>query len=514
MAEPFLSLMILLKRNMVKSYLLAELKTKPASFWQKLGEKMVLSLFHFAVNSVPAYKKLLKEKKVDANEIKKIEDLNKLPLLDKNSYCKKYPFEELFPNRDLSQTTTFSATSGSTGEPFYFPRGEAQDWQYEHIAEIFMKNQWEIDKKRTLGIIGFGLGIWIGGIFTYKVLNRIAQKGYKISLIPVGPNKELFLKSLKKFGHFFDQVILMGYPPFIKDVIDEAKDYGINFKRYNIRILTATEGFSEEFREYLAKKTNLNSPVNDIINIYGTVELGTMAHETALANLIRKIACQKPRIFREIFAEANRTPTLAQYYPFLVYFEEVKGEVIGSGMGSSMPLLRYRFPDRGGVIGFEEMVAKLKKNKIDILREAKKAKIEKTILKLPFVYVYERSDLAAHSFGINIYPEYIRNIFHKKPLVNYLTGKFTMITKTDKKQNQFLEINVEEKKNKKMKRRLVEILRNFIVKSLVEKSTEYNYLYKNSPPQYQKRLLPRVVAWPYENQLHFTPGAKQKWTKK
>jgi phenylacetate-CoA ligase len=495
-------------------YSLEDLKTRPASFWERLGEKKVLSLFHLTAKTVPAYKKLLREKNITPNRIKNIEDFKKLPVIDKDSYCRKYPFEELFPNKDLSIITTFSATSGSTSEPFYFPRGEAEDRQYEYVAENFLKNQWEIDSKSTLGILGFGLGIWIGGIFTYKNFNKLAQKGYKISLIPVGPNKELFLKSLKKFGHLFDQVILMGYPPFIKDVIDEAQDYGINFKNYCLRILTAAEGFSEEFRSYLVQKAHLKNPMNDIINIYGTVELGTMAHETAFSNLIRKIACQKTKVFQKIFPEANRIPTLAQYYPWIIYFEEIKGEVIGSGSGSAIPLLRYRFPDKGGVISFNQMIVKLNSLGIDIFKEAKKMKLDKTILKLPFVYVYERSDFAVHTFGINIYPEYIRDVFRKKPLADYFTGKFTMISKNDRRQNQFLEINVELKKNKRIKKGLIQTLRDFIVNALIEKSTEYNYLYKNSPPVYQKRLLPKIVIWPYENPVYFPIGVKQKWTKK
>lgn len=493
--------------------ILRDLRVKPASFWEKLGEKMVLSLFHFARN-VPAYKKLLKEKMIDVNKIKNIEDFKKLPITDKSSYCKKYSFGDLFPNRDLSKITTFSATSGSTGEPFYFPRGEEQDWQYEYVAELFLKNQWEIDKKSTLGIVGFGLGIWIGGLFTYKVFNRLAQKGYKLSLIPTGPNKELFLTSLKKFGHIFDQVILMGYPPFVKDIIDEAKDYGINWKDYNIRILTAAEGFSEEFRNYLARKTLLKNPINDVINIYGTVELGTMAHETAFANLIRKIACQKPKVFQKIFPEANRVPTLAQYHPYIVYFEEINGEIVGSGTGCSIPLLRYRFSDRGGVIPFDKMITKFKEVGVDLFKEAKKAKIDKTILKLPFVYVYERSDLATSLFGILIYPEYIKSALPNKSLSNYLTGKFTMTTKIDKKQNQFLEINLELKKNKRRNDRLIKIIRDCVVKSLMKRSTEYNYLYKNSPPIYQKKLLPKIILWSHEHSLYFTPGIKQKWVKK
>lgn len=489
------------------------LKSKKASFWEKKGEEMALKLFRFVCQTVPAYRQFLKEKGVDSSKIKTIADFQELPVIDKESYLKKYPYLDLFPGRDLSKITTISATSGSTGVPFYFPRGEQEDRQYEYAAEVFLRNQFEIDKKRTLGVIGFGLGIWVGGIFTYKNLNKLAQKGYSLSLVPVGPNKELFLKSLQKFGRLFDQVILMGYPPFIKDVVDEAPDFGVNWRDYKIRILTAAEGFSEEFRDYLAEKTGLKNPLNDVINIYGTVELGTMAHETVFANLIRKIAVSRPAVFKKIFPEVNRQPTLAQYHPNFVRFEEVGREIVGTGYGSSIPLIRYRFPDIGGVIGFEEMITKLKEGGVDIFREARDQGIAGKILRLPFVYVYERSDSAATLLGILIYPEYIKAAFQGRFLTKAFTGKFTMTTKYDRRQNQFLEIHVELKKSVRPTATLKSAIQKAIIKSLVRGSTEYSYLYDGGEKQRQ-RLVPKIFLHPYEYSLYFTPGAKQKWVKK
>ena len=494
--------------------ILKDLKTKPSVQWENKGKKNALQLFRFVSSTVPAYKALLKEHGLQNNQIKSIKDFARLPIIDKDSYTKKYPYLDLFPKRDLSRITTFSATSGSTGEPFYFPRGEQQDAQYEYVAELFLKNQFEIDKKTTLGIIGFGLGIWIGGMFTYKIFNKLAQKGYKISLIPVGPNKSLYLESIKRFGHLYDQIILMGYPPFIKDIIDEAPDYGIKWKDYKIKILTATEHFSEEFRKYLAQKTFLQNSLTDVINIYGTVELGTMAHETAVTNLIRRIAVQKSKVFKELFPHAHRLPTLAQYHPSLVYFEEVEGEVIASGFGSSIPLIRYRFPDRGGVISFETMLTKLKKAGVDLNKVARDAKTEKTIWKLPFVYVYERSDYATTLFGINIYCEYIRVALTDRTLKKYVTGKLTMITKTDKNQDQFLEINVELRKNTRANKLLIKTIQSSIVRILMRRSTEYHYLYNNDPEKYRSKLTPVILLWTYEHPEHFQIGTKQKWVKK
>lgn len=489
-----------------------ELKTRPASHWEKRGEHYALAMFRYAYRTVPAYKKFLNSHGIDGDKIKTIADFSTLPVMDKQSYLGKYEYRDLFPDRDLSRVTTISATSGSTGEPFYFPRGEEQDWQARYVGEIFLANQFGVgDKdKTTLAIIGFGMGIWIGGILTYKYFNTLAQKGYRLASIPVGSNVETFLKAIKKFASLYDQIILVGYPPFIKDVIDQAGVYGVDWKKHAVKILTAAEGYSENFRAYVAKKAFVKNLLTDTINIYGTVELGTMAHETPLSNLIRKIAVSRPEVFAAIFPDAKGLPTLVQYHPYIVYFEEAAGEVVATGCGSSMPLLRYRFPDRGGVIPFDAMVAKLKSVGVDILAEARKLKIADTVVYLPFVYIHERSDHAVIIRGANIYAEEVRSALQYASLEKFITGKFTMSRQESKAMDEYLEINVELKKGAHASAALVKKIQNIVVDFLKTNNSEYADQYQSVP----KIMTPPVILWPYGHELHFKPGAKQKWVKK
>lgn len=489
---------------------LRSLAHKPASLWQKRGDAMALRLFRYAYDTTPAYKAWLKKHEVNPASIRTIEDFKRLPMTDKSSYLRAYEYCSLFPRRDVSDITTISATSGSTGEPFYFPRGEEQDWQSEYVAEIFLRNQFDIARKNTLVVVGFGMGIWIGGILTYKYFNRLADKGYHLSVAPVGTNIELFLKTVKQFGHLYDQIILIGYPPFIKDVIDEASGYGINWKKYFVKILTAAEGYSEQFRAYLARHAHLKNPLTDTINIYGTVELGTMAHETAFSNLIRRHLADDEGLRREITPHSHGLPTLVQYHPDIVYFEEVEGEVVASGLGSAMPLLRYRFSDRGGVIPFDEMVRKLSEHGIDILREARKAGIAHTIMRLPFVYVGERIDFALVIRGANIYPEEVKTALQHKSLERFITGKFTMVKKENKQMNEYFEINVELKRGVKTSTALAHKIQKTIVDALQKINSEYNDQYQSV----SKIMTPPVILWPYQDPAYFKTGVKQKWIKR
>lgn len=487
---------------------IARLKQNPG-YWEKKGEQTTLKLANYVLKNVPAYKIFLKDKKVGSGTIKNITDFKNLPLTTKKNYLKKYSYTDLFPRKEFFTATTFSATSGSSGEPFYFPRSEENDQEYEYMSRIILRDQFHIDKKKTLGIMGFALGVWIGGIFTYKNFNKISND-YDFTLIPTGTNRDQFLKAVKKFGHLYDQVILMGYPPFIKDVIDEGVHQKINWGKYNLKILTAAEGFSENFRKYIGDKAKLRNYHTDIINMYGTVEAGTMAHETALANTIRHLAVKNKDLFQELFPGATNVPTLAQYYPHIHNFEEKDGELLVTGYGSSIPLLRYRLYDLGGVITFENMLKKLRKHKVYISKEMKELGINKKVLKLPFVYLYARSDFTVIFRGANIYPEEIRTALDSKKLTKDITGRFTLEKIEKKSAEHALQVTVELKPSRKGSTILKKEIQEAIIKEMYARNSEYRNEYESD----KKKATPEIILAPHGDATYFGRTGKQQWVKK
>jgi phenylacetate-CoA ligase len=205
-----------------------------------------------------------------------------------------------------------------------------------------------------------------------------------------------------------------------------------------------------------------------------------MAFETPTAILIRRLAMQKPELFKDIFSHASKTPTLAQYNPLFMTFEAVNGEIILTG-NNTIPLIRYAVGDHGGVLDFTEMNSIFKRHHIDLKSEAEKAGIA-NITELPFVYVYERNDFSTTLYGLQIYPETVREVLLEKPISDYLTGKCTLITQFSKKHDQFLEVNLELRKGKKIDPRMKKIILNRIITNLRLKNSEFrelsNYLKK------------------------------------
>lgn len=494
-------------------FILREFTTKPADYFTHKGERRALKLFHEMARRVPAYKDFLKKKKINPAKITTMADFKLLPLLDKNNYLRKYPLEKLcWDGKFADRQWDVASTSGSTGEPFYFPRDASENWQYGITAELYLRSNFDIHKKSTLYVNCFALGVWIGGMFTYEALKIVSEReNYRMSVINPGLNKAEIIKSIRALGPHFDQVIMGGYAPFVKDVLDDGVQAGLDWKKYNMRFVFSAEGFSEEFRDYVAKVAGLKNIYKDTLNHYGTVDQGTIAHETPAAIMVRRLAVKSPKLFEVAFRPGvNRIPTLAQYDPELFFFEEVNDGLVCSSY-SGLPLVRYDLKDMGGIVGFDEMFSKLHSANVNLHEELHRHGFEKTAWHLPFVYVYERKDLSIKISGANVYPETLRKVLQGREFSKYITGKFTMVAGADARQNQGFMINIELKNGiKKCPKEVEKKMLNKIVENLLKENSEYRIIYEEK----KTGAHPRLVFWHYEYPEYFRVGGKQKWALK
>lgn len=493
------------------NWLESKLKKDPESFWIERGEKRALRLFSLMSQRVPAYKDFLKKQKVKPELIRSIGDFKHIPTIDKDNYLKKYPLKSLCWDGKLKEKKwTVCSTSGSSGEPYYFPHEIDQDLQYSIVAELYLRANFQIQKKSTLYIVGFMMGAWIGGVFTYSAIQMLALRGnYRISLITPGTDKLGIINAVKKLGGSFDQVIIGCYAPFLKDVLDDGVRMGVNWKKYNLGFVFSAEGFSEGLRDYVNETTGSKNIYTSTLNHYGIVDLGTVSYETPLSILARKKAIENKKIYSNLFKEKVKLPTLTQYIPELFYFEDVDRTIICSAF-SGLPLVRYDLKDYGGVCDYEELRNIFEQENVDIIKYAKESGIASTLWKLPFVYVFERNDFMVKFYLCDIYPETIRRALQHKDLENKITGKFSMVIKFDRKNNQYLEVNTELKSGVRKSLGLKNNIAKIITECLLKENTGYRSVYGHI----KERAIPAVTLWNYEHPKYFKPGGKQKWVVK
>lgn len=468
-------------------------------------ESSALELFHDVAATVPAYKAFLSESGIDPTSIQKFEDFQKLPLLNKENYLRCHSLPELCRYGKLERCDAIAVSSGSTGKPTFWSRFFTDELQIALRFEQIFHDSFYADTRSTLAVICFSLGTWVGGMFTTNCCRYLAIKGYPITVVTPGNNKEEILRVVQELGGLFEQVVLLGYPPFLKDVIDSGIARGIDWQRYQIKLVMAGEVFSEEWRDLVFERIGAKNPCYDSASLYGTADAGVLGNETPLSICIRRFLANNPDAARSLFGE-SRLPTLVQYDPLNRFFEVSDRTLLFSG-DNGIPLLRYHIADTGGIITYEAMLKFLNQWGFDPL-ETLQQQGTRGIHSLPFVYVFGRSDFTVSYFGANIYPENVTVGLEQSPIKEWVTGKFVLQVKEDTDKNRFLSVVVELAPGVEASEEKKEAIATSIHSQLLRLNSEFaNYV----PPEYQ---MPQVSLAPTGDPEYFPIGVKHRYTRR
>ncbi|HEY2763695.1 MAG TPA: phenylacetate--CoA ligase family protein, partial [Pseudonocardiaceae bacterium] len=451
---------------------------------------------------VPAYRDFLAEHDVDPAAVREMADFRALPLLTKANYLRRHSLTRLCRDGELSGCDMIAVSSGSTGEPTFWPRTVADEYAIAVRFEQIFHDSFAADQRRTLAVVCFALGTWVGGMFTANCCRHLAAKGYPITVITPGNNKEEILRVVTALGAAFDQVVLLGYPPFVKDVIDTGRARGVPWPDYRIKLVLAGEVFSEEWRSLVGARTGGTAPCHDSASLYGTADAGVLANETPLSICIRRFLASRPEAALALFGE-SRLPTLAQYQPTSRLFETQDGTLLFSG-DNGIPLIRYHIADNGGVLDYPEMLGFLAEHGFDPLAELGTGR---GVRELPFVYVFGRSAFTLSYFGANIYPENITVGLECPPVDGWVTGKFVMESREDTDRDRHLAIAVELAPGVEG----TETMRQTITESILTQLRRLNSEFAHyTPPEYQA---PRLTLHPTGDPEYFPPDVKHRYTR-
>lgn len=477
------------------------LETRLARHLTESPGQAALTLFHSVAAEVPAYRDFLKREEIDPSRIQTSADFQTLPLLTKQNYMTVYPLPQRCRGEKLHDCEMIAVSSGSTGTPLFWPRSLRHELDVAFRFEQIFRDAFQADRRPTLAVICFALGTWVGGMYTAACCRHLAQKGYPITLVTPGNNKNEIFRVIETLGPHFEQVVLAGYPPFIKEVIDHGIAQGIDWKRYRIRMVFAGEVFSEAWRTLVCERVGSSDPVHDTASLYGTADAGVLGNETPISVALRRFFAEHPDAARKRFGE-SRLPTLVQYDPLSRFFEVTpEGTLIVTG-DNGVPLIRYHIADKGGVIPYETMLRFVKENGGDPLTDLR------GVYPLPFVYLFGRADFTVSYYGANVYPENVTVALEQAPIKQWVTGKFVLQVKETETKDKRFSVAVEllpgitgdEEK------------RQAIAASIQRELLRLNSEFAHYVPAARQR--PEVTLKPAGDPDYFPVGVKHRYTRK
>ncbi len=349
-----------------------------------------------AIKRWPAYRRFLEGKGVDPL---KIESISELPVLDKQFIARAIHSIPLLKVRSIVPS------SGSTGIDFSFGLfGEREIKRASDSIESFLQSRFDTKKRKTLI-----LNLLPGAISLSSNTATVASIGVRI---------DTAIHTIKSLGSGFDQIILVGEPLFIKNLIEYGVRHSILWEYMPLFVVIGGEWIPESYRDYLEGIIGYQR----VYSSMGMAELGlNHFYETEETISLRRLLFKDRSLLRMFLRDLKFCPMLFAYNEEEVYVETIKeaGNALESILLTTtepsrvIPLIRYRTGDWGRKLSRVEVN--------DILKAEGYAGLLST----------EGPPILAH-FGrgiktADIYPEEVKEIIYSsKEIASSTTGNFIL----------------------------------------------------------------------------------------
>lgn len=387
----------------------------------KYGEEQLLKAFRRASHRVPAYQDILKNAGCSPEKVTSIAAFKSLvPVIAKEDVFPKYSIKNLCLNGSIDSMRSAMSSSGFSGVFSFGINTVENQRDAAEAIDSTLDYIFKISRKKTLFINSLAMGV-----------------GVPTSLPCVGTSvrSDMALAIFRKFSSEFDQVIIISDPHFLKKILEDGAEQGIDWKKQNVHLITGQDWVPETFRSYLGDILGTDWECLDrglVGGNMGTAELDlSLFHESGDSIRIQRAALADRRLRYSLYGDGcDVQPTLFHYYPHRTFLEVVEDGDGSPALVISMlsdalliPLIRYNIKDVARIHPYNEIKTILHDCGYGHLCPA---------LKLPMVSIGGRKKSKLSTGNVAIAPETIKQgIYEDFAVAAKTTGYFRLSNKND-----------------------------------------------------------------------------------
>lgn len=269
-------------------------------------------------DNVPMYRKRMEEKGLTPEDIKSVDDLHKLPFIEKDDLRNEYPYGLLA--RPLSECVRIQSTSGTTGRRVvaFYTQHDIDIWEDCCARAIVAAG----GTKEDVCHVSYGYGLFTGG----PGLNGGSHKVGCLTLPMSSGNTERQIQFMTDLG----STILCCTPSYAAYLAESIHEKGV---RDQIKLkagIFGAEAWTEEMRHDIEEKLGIKA-----YDIYGLTEIsgpGVSFECEAQTGM---------HVNEDYFIPEIINPVTGEVLPY-----GEKGELVFTSISKeAFPLMRYRTRD-------------------------------------------------------------------------------------------------------------------------------------------------------------------------
>ncbi|PIZ50407.1 hypothetical protein COY28_05470 [Candidatus Woesearchaeota archaeon CG_4_10_14_0_2_um_filter_57_5] len=396
--------------------------TTPGSL-EALGRKKALYAFHRAARRVPAYRDYLSARGVVAGHVRTYQQfVQQVPETDKHHYVQPATLPQLCLDGSVAQADMLVRSSGFSGHPVIWARSHEEETFARRMSTLGSELLFSILEVPTLIINCFALGSWVSGVDVLKIADE------RCTIISPGINQEEILELVATLGPHYPQLVLVGSPPFVKDVVDALPIGG----HPDLHVVVGGEPITEEWRDHVSARTG-----GKVYSFFGASDIGVMGINENEQTLAIRRACRKDMALREAVFQARDTlPMLFQYDPARYHITKGPDGLLFTTLGLDvmLPLIKYCLDDLGHVIPYSDMRELLSRRGLQVSRG----------IPFPFLVMAGRKSGTVSFYGSLIYPDNVSSAIEARvALARVVTGRFKLYVTHDAHQNEVLAVDIQ-----------------------------------------------------------------------